>query len=293
MKYIFPILAVVWGGTAGILANDSRSPSSTSVVTAASTERGGEESPLSGQELVARAAEELLEHVTLQARIRQRVSLFDRKLTGTGHFYQAQARDRMVFRIDLKLPVGGKVMVLQQVNDGDYLWTQRDVGKKSSLGRVDLRRVRRASSGSNLPPAHQLAMGGISQLLHGLHANFEFQPPKAAMLSDVPVWVLHGKWRVGVEAGEGGESGPLSMPQVPDSVVLVLSRSDSLPLFPFRVEYARHRRRDGGKPVRTPIVAVDFFEVRVGGDLDSRLFAYSAGDRDLSDDTERFLREIK
>jgi hypothetical protein len=288
MKYIFPIVAVVWGAATAGLAQDPALPL---VVASSTSSVGVKEQRLTGGQLVAQAAEELLEHVTLQARIRQRVFLFNQRLTGTGQYYQAQARDRIVFRMDLKLPQGNQMLVLQQINDGDYLWTQRDVGKKSRLGRVDMRRIRSSDIGATLPPAQQLALGGVSQLLYGLNEHFEFQPPRAAKLGEVPVWVLHGRWQASGGAGEGAFN-PLQMPQVPDSVVLVLSRTESLPLFPFRVEYARHQSGDRGRRERVPIMAVDFFEVRVGGEVDSRVFSYTAGDRDLSDDTERFLAEL-
>lgn len=288
MKYIFPILALVGGLVGNLSASDTEYPE-TAVY--GGDQSGGKGGDSRGQQLVAEAAEFLLEPITLQARVRQRTFLFNRRLTGSGVYYQAQARDRIVSRLDVKLPMADKVLVLQQINDGDYLWTQRDLDKKSTIGRVDLRRVRNSPVGANLNPVQQLAMGGLSQLLLGLHEHFEFEDPQAAQLGEVPVWVLQGRWRGNAREGEG-RGGGSSMPQVPDSVVLLLSRSDALPLFPFRVEYARHRSGADGELTRVPIMAVDFFEVRVGVDLDSRLFTFTAGDRDLNDDTERFLREI-
>jgi hypothetical protein len=290
MKYIFPILAMTWGLASTLPGQEPTSPE---MGDRALSEVGETRGEFTGRQLIELAADELLEHVTLQARVRQRVFLFGQRLTGTGQFYQAQARDRIVCRLDFRLPQGRNMLVVQQINDGDYLWIQRDVGKKGSLGRVDLRRVRNSDIGRSLPPAQELALGGISQLLFGLNRHFDFQTPRAAMLGDVPVWVLHGTWRTGGGAGEGATSSSLDMPHVPDSVVLVLSRTESLPLFPFRVEFARHQTAHGGARERTPIMAVDFFEVRVGVDLDSRLFTYTVGDRDLSDDTERFLLELR
>jgi hypothetical protein len=303
MKYIFPILALVGALVGQLSANDLESLENdlSGSISGSDTGVGGR-----GGELVAEAAEILLEPITLQARVRQRVFLFNRRLTGSGTYYQAQARDRVVSRLDVKLPMADKVLVLQQISDGDYLWTQRDLDKRTTIGRVDLRRVRNSPVGANLTPAQQLAMGGLVQLLEGLHAHFEFEDPRAAQLGELPVWVLHGRWRgasgvgasgvgasgVGARRGGEGRGGDTSMPQVPDSVVLLLSRSDSLPLFPFRVEYARHRLGADGQSTRVPIMAVDFFEVRVGVELDGRLFTFTAGDRDLNDDTERFLREI-
>lgn len=290
MKYIFPSLAAAWGMATLVLglALDGRA-----VEHGSPSQTGVSGTPVTGQQLIEQAADELLQHVTLQARVRQRVSLFGQRLTGSGQYYQARARDRVVCRLDLKLPQGPQVLVIQQINDGDYLWIQRDVGKKGSLGRVDLRRIRNSDVGPTLPPAQQLAFGGISQLLYGLNRYFEFEAPQAALLADVPVWVLHGTWRIGAGAREGEEATPAAMPHLPDSVVLVLSRTESLPLFPFRVEFSRQQTGAGGKTERTPIVAVDFFEVRAGGDLDSRLFTYTVGDRDLQDDTERFLAELR
>ncbi len=293
MKYIFPILALVGALVGQLSANDLESLENDLSGSISGSDTGVGRR---GGELVAEAAEILLEPITLQARVRQRVFLFNRRLTGSGTYYQAQARDRVVSRLDVKLPMADKVLVLQQINDGDYLWTQRDLDKRTTIGRVDLRRVRNSPVGANLTPAQQLAMGGLVQLLEGLHAHFEFEDPRAAQLGELPVWVLHGRWRGASGEGASGEGasrgGETSMPQVPDSVVLLLSRSDSLPLFPFRVEYARHRLGADGQSTRVPIMAVDFFEVRVGVELDGRLFTFTAGDRDLNDDTERFLREI-
>jgi hypothetical protein len=249
------------------------------------------EPELSGQQMVAQAADKMAAHSSLQARVRQRVSLYGRQLSGHGTYQQARFTDGMRLRLELKLPVGDQTTSLQQINDGDYLWIRRDVLNQQRVSVVDLRKVRAAWEDKGVAPTSALVVGGISQLLLGLHESFVFAPPRESSLGNEPIWVVEGVWNKDRATGQGGAAPATNLAHIPDSVTLMLSRDELLPLFPFRVEYHRQSTAPATAGQRETMLSIEFFEVRSGGAVDARYFTYAAGDQNITDDTERFLRE--
>lgn len=275
MKYTLPILsAVLVAAFIAAAALRGETPSSDALHSA-------------GQLLVGDAAERISRYESLHARIRQRVNMFERKLAGTGSYSQARRDGQVLLRLELKLPVGNGVTTLQQVNDGDRLWTRKDTPLEKRLTSVELRRVRTAVARREIPASRLLALGGLGQLLAGIHEQFEFGEPREGTLGDAPVWIIEGRWKQSV--GPDGKPQPLAN-HLPDAVRLVLSRSDALPLFPFQIDFSREREDEKGAKQRVSLLAVDFYEVTVGGPVDHRLYAYNAGDQQVIDETDRYLK---
>jgi hypothetical protein len=247
-----------------------------------------------GQDLIRQAAEQMARHASLEARIRQRVNLFGRQLSGYGTYQQAWIDNTLRLRMEMKLPVGDRTTSLQQINDGDYLWIRRDILDQQRLSVVDLRKVRAAWEKQATRGDSALVVGGLSQLLFGLHERFEFSTPREATLGNEPVWIVEGTWRAEPAGGtpkqaekkDPAEAAPSFLPA---GAVAVLSRDELLPLFPFRVEYYRNATDQAGQKKREVLLSIEFFEVRAGDDVDPRYFTYTAGDQEIVDETDAFL----
>ena len=132
--------------------------------------------------------------------------------------------------------------------------------------------------------------------IRGLDRNFAFGPPREAMLGRVPVWVLRGQWKSASRAASGRPEP--SPPQRPDSVTLALGRDEFIPLFPYRIEFARRDdpQDEGTGPdneaTHRPIVTMEFFEVRRDAALDHKAFVYQVGDQPVEDHTELYLQRL-
>jgi hypothetical protein len=254
--------------------------------------------------LVARAAAQISQHPSLEAKIRQRVAIFDQYLVGSGTYQQLRDSTGNRFRLELRMPVGEQLTSLQHVNDGRYLWIRRDLGELQSLGRIDLRRVQTAMRAS--PPSAVistpvlLGTGGLSELLRGLSDNFDFAPPEPEDIGGIPVWRVRGRWktkaltRMFPEQPEGSvadrEALIAKLPQhLPDHVALVLGRGGYVPLFPYRVEFFR---RDAKTNRQRPMLAMELFEVQLRSDFQRRHFSFQLGEQRVEDETDAYLQKL-
>jgi len=248
----------------------------------------GEPPSPDGQRMISQAAEKMGTYNALECRIRQRVQLFGQDLNGHGTYQQARIGDQLRLRLELKLPLGDQTTYLQQINDGEHLWTRHQGANNEQLSMVDLRKVRSAWNEKSARAERALAIGGISQLLFGLEDQFDFKPPRPGKLGKEPVWILDGTWKA---TGAGGQQvAPNDLPQLPQAVLVVLSRDEMLSLFPFRIEYFREQpTRDGSQ--RQTMMSIEFFEVGMLRNIDVRKFKYSAGDQEIVDETDAFLEQ--
>lgn len=213
-----------------------------------------------GEELLAESARRLLALPNLECKIRQRVELFSQQLSGVGSYSQwsPTPSERPRVRWELKFQVGQDVASIQQINDGRFFWSRRDLPGEQTLSRIDLRTVRDVlQRESRLPPElvmrNWMALGGLSRLVHGLNEHFRFGFAQPRLVEETPVWVLVGTWKPEILALlVPSVKGPLDQNQpvpierlpahLPDVVVLVMSRDTRLPAFPYRIEYRRSRR---------------------------------------------------
>jgi len=257
----------------------------------------------SGQEIVARAAVQMTLHPSLEAKMRQRVGIREQYMVGSGAYLQLRDGDDVRFRLELRLQVGERLTSLQHITDNRYLYIRRDIGETKSVSRIDLKRVHEAQARSHAGNASlnptAMGIGGLSQLLHGLADNFTFGDPESETISGVNVWRMSGRWKPEVlakllpeqsEAILAGQHPAFEhLPsQLPEQVSLVVGRDGPLPLFPYRVEFAR-TDRDSNK--LRPMLIMELFEVRLRPDLDPRLFAVPDSEQNLVDETDAYLRK--
>ncbi|MBM4000290.1 MAG: hypothetical protein FJ297_12275 [Planctomycetes bacterium] len=259
---------------------------------------GDETEPAAGDRrdsIVLEAARNVAGYPVVEARVRQYVHLLGREWNGSGTYGQARIDNKLRLRYELRLPLGERSTHMRQINDGDYVWLHREWLDGPELTVIDLRRARLAVSDEPRIAARLDAVGGLFDLLHGIHEHFDFDDPREGTLDREPVWIVDGRWRSGVASSEASTEGP----QCPQSVRLMLSRGTVLPLFPFRIEYTGDRSAPAASRAvaeaveRGVIMRIEFFEVRVRGTPDPRSFTFAAGDQAFRDVTDEFIASLR
>ena len=249
---------------------------------------------------------------SVTARIRHKAELFDSRLIGSGMYWQAGQGGDKRLRLELKIPVAGKVSTLQQVCNDDYLWIHETFGEESQLTQIDVRRVRRAIS--QAPEALRgdsslrwLALGGLPMLLASLQDSFQFSIVESASTAgDVsgdgrPTWTLLGQWKpeklARLLGEENADTAQLDVNRlaahVPDHVVLHLGKDD---LFPYSVDF---RKRDGKAADEAGALAgarslliMEMFDVQLNEPIDPARFLYDPGNLKRTNGTDRFLKRL-
>lgn len=260
--------------------------------------------------LLATAIQRLSGHRTIAARMRYRISLFDQHLVGDGTYRQINAGPDQLLRLELKIPVNDQVTSMQQICDGRFLWTRRhgpDLDNPTQMqtwvSRIDLHVVRKELQSRSVPPrmltGQALAMGhgGLPRMMMELRDHFEFQTAIPGDLNDLPAILLTGKWRqeslqMFAAPSTKTDFGIDDLPQhVPQVVSIALGEKD---LFPYRIEFKRHPPASPSAVVNpeSPLVAMEFLEVRINAPLDPKMFDYRPGDSMITDGTQQYLSRL-
>jgi hypothetical protein len=269
----------------------------------------------SGQQLVAEAAKRVASELAISADLRYRIDAFGHELVGTGNYLQYGSGADKLLRLDLRMQVGDKPATVQEIRGDESYWIRRDVPPTPpSLGRVDLRQLRKSLAQSSgqaasdvLPQGDWIMLGGLSRLLASLEQNFEFTAPRAEELRfnadegktivRLPIWRLAGQWKperlATLAEREPGKSKALPE-QLPDRVEIVLGRTeDVLPLFPYRITYWRTPPRakgatdEPGEP--RELLTLELFNVSRKR-IDLREFQYQPGDQDVQNLTPFYVQ---
>jgi len=264
-----------------------------------------------GQTLVVRAAQQMWQQPSIEARIRQQIDLFGQQLVGSGVYLQKRSARGPLLRLELKLGLGDQLTTLQQISDGRFLWICRDLPSGTTLSSVDLNRIRLAFDRSGRePPADStttwIALGGLPKLLSGLAANFEFGSARPAQLGETRVWASEGIWKPeklaevlpnqkdAILAREPVDFGQLAA-HLPSSVFVILGQED---LMPYRVEFRRlipaivpAGTRESASAARL-LAVLELFDVRCGLDLDERHFVYQPAGKKVADHTDLYLQNL-
>ena len=247
---------------------------------------------------------------SISARLRHKINILGQPLVGTGLYQQQGRGEEQKIRLELKVQVADQTTSMQQICDGTFLWQHQDLLDKSTLSRIDVRRVREAVFDRRGRRSRfeqiQLALCGLPKLLESLDAAFAFRIVQQDRLDGVPVYVLRGDWRPEQLAavypdhkagkanqadGQGVGPAPGRLPpHAPEVIVLLVGRDD---LFPYRIEYRRRVVADENTPQRTqaatPLVIMEWFEVALDTPIDQRQFTYRPGDLDFTDGTDKLL----
>ena len=127
------------------------------------------------------ARRKLLSYKTIRASLEEKVVIGGRSFKVDGSYVQAsnpQGNDlklRLEFRISLGAKEKGALQgELEQVSDGEFLWTRHQIGKKTRVSRRNIRQILEAAMArGNRPPdilVAQLGLGGYPRSWRRLNA---------------------------------------------------------------------------------------------------------------------------
>ncbi|MEX2188803.1 MAG: hypothetical protein WD875_18485 [Pirellulales bacterium] len=267
--------------------------------------------------LLRRAVSQLNATGGIEAKVRQRVDLFDRELIGSGSYVQQGSGVTTRLRLEMRMRTDKAATELLQVCNGETLWTFNAADGLRTLRRVDVDRVIDAlrSDASTRPGGFSgvaMGLGGLPWMVDGLRQYCRFAPAESGRLGDLDVLIVNGTWRSEKllallpddekkRVAEGGKIDPARLPpHLPDGVVIYLGRDD---LFPYRFDYTRTLPRDASQsapaaggvavPAKSKtIVTLEFYEVQIGAAIPPDRFAYKPGQGAI-DDTERYIERLK
>lgn len=271
---------------------------------------GGPPGGIDAEQLLDRAILALDQYPAVFARVRQRTQLFGQQVLGSGLYEQGPAASQLT-RLELKLVVADQVSSLQQVCDGQFLWTRRELLANTSLSRVELKGVEDAIADLPEVPAGQgrrplgFGAGGLPRLLRQLQAAFNFEEIQAVRVGELKAWQIEGRWTTAMlgqllpeqqEKLTAGKAPNLKkLPdQAPDRVLVYLGQSD---LFPYRLDFRRqvpnqvHVGRGQDDDRDRSLQAWEFYNVRLNGRVNPLSFIYDPGDEPFEDETERYATE--
>jgi len=269
---------------------------------------------LPGNQLLERSIAELDSRRSVSARIRQRISLFDHELVGSGTYLEQHGAEGTQFRLELKIQLGDQPGSLLQICDGRYVWTSRQIFDDLKVTRMSLERVYQAlqesgEMGGMRGVGDWPGLGGLPNLVRGLYRHFDFPQVDEDRLTGaasttsggivhIPVWRLHGTWKSDrldsptATPSEELRLRPASLPpHAPDRVVLFIGKDD---LFPYRIEFHRRKvveRLGGRRGVEDrELLSIDLYEVTMNVMLDPSRFEHQTEDLGFSDVTDDFVR---
>jgi hypothetical protein len=249
---------------------------------------------------------------SISARIRQRAELFGHQLLGAGRYLEVRQTAVPLIRLELKIQVAENVTSLLEVCDGRYLWTYCKVLDSESLSYIDAIRATEAlqRSGAGVPAGAARqggklvpGLGGLSRLLRGLGAAFQFTSAQQGHVGELAVWKIEGGWRpehllklLPKQKDRIEHQQPVDLTRLPehlpDRVLLLLGQED---LFPYRIDYCRDappKKRGGETPSARTLLTVEFFEVAFNQPIPLEQFVYNPGTGEKSDRTEEFLQSL-
>jgi hypothetical protein len=256
------------------------------------------------------AIAELERHETISARLRFRVDVMGERLTGSGNYLQGPWQYRLL-RLEANVQAGDQLCGLQQVCDGQRLWTRRQVFDNPQLSYIEIAPVLAALAKAPAADAttltSDLGLGGLPRLLRSLERSFDFTGVEEGMRGTLPMLLLRGQWKPEMlarllpdqaQAIQAGQAANVTLlpAQVPDQVALYLGRDD---LFPYCVEYLRTERAiPQGREAQfvgqaRPLLVLELFEVRLNPTLDSLQFVFNPGDLKARDATDDYLKALR
>ena len=233
---------------------------------------------------------------SIQASIRQKVSIGDKHFTATGSYVQGSD---LKLRLQMEVllgsasnPAAGKLL---QVCDGQILWTRHEIDEKPRITRRDVRQILNAAQANpNLPESvliAELGLGGLPALLASLEKSMSFHSVRDETVDGKPYTVVDGTWNTQALA-QFGVTNPDSkqrLPQhVPDAVRIYFEKPSD---FPRRVLYLK---RPASKDYLRPMVTLDFLDVLLNEDVADETFEFQPDENAQQVDvTETYLRRLR
>jgi hypothetical protein len=298
------VAAVAAAGAAAVGGAEPPAPAETVYGRGATGPRTADDTAGQAERIVSAALAGLARAESVSARVRQRVRIGDRVVSGGGRYVQLGTGPDQRFRFESSLKCDTEEFDLLEVCDGVHCWNYRKVGPNPpQLERIDVRSVR-----EKLEEQKALERGGIAPYLGGIQRSlallrewFRFQSVDSATIDDVPVWRIEGQWNpdglaalLPQQAQAIRATGLLPATEIPDgmpaSIRLSIAKRE---LFPVRIEWLAI---PGPRPVadapQQPIAVMELYDVRIGEPVDAAAFVYRPATEGMIDVTEVHLKQI-
>jgi hypothetical protein len=241
---------------------------------------------------------------SISARVRQKVRVGDRVLVGAGRYVQSGLGEDQRYRFEVSTKADTETFDVLEVCDGLFAWSYRRIGTQPpQLERIDVRRVR--DRVRQLQPGNDDAvsahLGGLQRTLALVRSWFRFVAVEPAVMDDMPVWRVEGRWHpeslaalLPDQADAATRPGGIAPAELPDgmpwSVRLWIGKRD---LLPFRVEWlAIPGRRPVAARDPEPVAVLEMYEVRLDEPVDAAAFVYKPATEGLIDVTESHVQRL-
>lgn len=311
------VLAPLWSGAPGAaVVRTPHAPTPTPVTTEAfvasptSLDVGGEAPQLDGNQLALRVLATMERRPNVAAKLRQSLRIGDEILAGDGEYWQQGTLNLRRTCWQTKTLTASEPICYRQVfADGNYLWTDRRHGPYRTVTRVNVGQVMRQlqkDAGSTEFEGQQaftaepylLARGGLSQLLADLIRDYDFAPPRAGRIGELPVLALVGQWKTSeLKHAWPDRTEDKAWPeQLPHHVLLEIGGDD---LFPYLVEYRSGAQADlaesaeGLAPTASPLARYEFYDVEYAVAIPKDRFEFQPTDVDWQDVTAATIARIR
>ncbi|MCH7990409.1 MAG: hypothetical protein IID46_14810, partial [Planctomycetes bacterium] len=231
------------------------------------------------------ARRKLRSYKTIRATIEENVVIGGRSLKVNGSYVQGSGTQadglklRLEFRISLGAEEKGALQgELEQVSDGEFLWTRHTIGKKTRVSRRNIRQILNAAKArGNTPPdilVAQLGLGGLPALLASIERNMIFQSITEEDLSGKTLTVISATWSqeyLERSLKLSKEAISKRLPDyIPESMQIYFEKGN---LFPRRILYLKkHPTRD----ISLPMVDLQFREIELNQQVDDQVFVFKA-----------------
>jgi hypothetical protein len=295
------VLGTVLGDPAPGIA---QTPPAAETVYARGAAANAEDAAGQAERIVAATLAGLTRAESISARLRQRVRIGDRVVSGGGRYVQLGTGADQRFRLESVLKCDTEEFALLEVCDGVHGWTYKQLGPNPpQLERIDVRRVRdRLEELQALDRTGvTVYLGGIQRSLALLREWFRFHAVESAAIDDVAVWRIEGRWNpdslaflLPHHADAIKASGGLPATEIPDGMPASIRISiGKRELFPFRIEWlAIPGKRPVADAPPQPIAVMELYDVRIAEPVDASAFVYRPSTEGMMDLTEVIVSQI-
>ncbi len=259
------------------------------------------------QALIQQAKTNLFNLKSVQADIRQVVTLGERRFQAEGS-YLTGPFPRL--RLEYRIRAGNTLGILLEVCDGQILHSQKSIQRLPLnnpadeeqaaadilVTRRDIVKILEATSKAGGSPATvlqaELGLGGLPALLASLERSMQFTEIREELHHGKRYRVVIGQWKppqAEMVKAQLGRLGISPHPFLPDEVRIFFN---SETLFPERILYLKAPEDAPNR--KLPLMALEFTHIRINEPISSLAFDYvKPANVDEDDITEDYLKTIR
>jgi hypothetical protein len=237
---------------------------------------------------------------SVTCKIRQRISLLDKQLVGSGVYTHA-GKGSCQLKMHVRMVAGDQINSLIQVSDGRVMSTQENIGPIAQRSRINLNRIMESlgpvTSASLEDPviAMYLAVGGQAELLRKLAQQYKWTQVQSGRLGEIEVWWISGELTTEPSTVRALAEvdqlllRPSRSGLIPSTVRIALAKKGPIPYWLYQVEQARDESLSSIKSPTRLSMLLEFTEPNVVDQLPAELFQSQSGGETIIDETRRYL----